>query len=139
MGGVGGGEGATQFADLLQRGIPKPELVRYVTTGVYSTLELLVRALEGSPASSFLLCLAQRCSGPASGSLSRLPPPEGMGSSCRPLPRAVHRLRAPTAGYLASTTKEESLRRASRPGEYLAGLDAEWEDHLTRWTDPSLR
>ena len=45
-----------QFTDLLQRGAPGPGPYSYLTTGVYSSFELMVRAHERSPASWYLLC-----------------------------------------------------------------------------------
>ena len=45
-----------QFADLLQRDVPGPGPASYLTTGVYSSFELMVRAHGRSPTSSFLLC-----------------------------------------------------------------------------------
>ena len=45
-----------QFADLLQRDVPGPGSATYMTTGVYSSFELMVRVHGRSPTSSFLLC-----------------------------------------------------------------------------------
>ena len=45
-----------QFADLLQRGAPGPGSDSYLTTGVYSSFALMVRAHGRSPTPSYLLC-----------------------------------------------------------------------------------
>ena len=45
-----------QFADLLQRGAPGPGSDSYLTTGICSPFELMVRAHGRSPTSSYLLC-----------------------------------------------------------------------------------
>ena len=45
-----------QFADLLQRGAPGPGSDSYLTTGAYSSFELMVRTHGRSPTSSYLLC-----------------------------------------------------------------------------------
>ena len=47
---------AAQFADLLQRDVPGPGPASYLTTGVYSSFEIMIRAHGRSPTSSFLLC-----------------------------------------------------------------------------------
>ena len=44
-----------QSADLLQRDVPGPGPASYLTTGIYSSCELMVRAHGRSPTSSFLL------------------------------------------------------------------------------------
>ena len=48
--------GAPQFAARVQRHISGLELASYVTTGIYGTFELMLRAHGRSPTSSFLLC-----------------------------------------------------------------------------------
>ena len=45
-----------QFADLLQRDVPGPGPASYLTTGVYSSFELMIHVHGRSPTSSFLLC-----------------------------------------------------------------------------------
>ena len=45
-----------QFAELLQRDVPGPGPASHLTTGVYNSFELIVRAHGRSPTSSFLLC-----------------------------------------------------------------------------------
>ena len=47
---------AIQFADLLQRGASGPGSDSFLTTGVYSSLELMVHTHGRSPTSSYLLC-----------------------------------------------------------------------------------
>ena len=45
-----------QFAELLQREVPRPGPASYLTTNIYSSFELMVNAHGRSPTSSFLLC-----------------------------------------------------------------------------------
>ena len=45
-----------QLADLFHRGVPGPGPACYLTAGVYSCFEVMVRAHGRSPISSFLLC-----------------------------------------------------------------------------------
>ena len=56
-----GGRGAalrstTQFGDLFQRDAPGPGSGSYLTTGVYNSFELMVRAHGRRSTSSYLLC-----------------------------------------------------------------------------------
>ena len=55
-----------------------------------------------------------------------------MASGCRPLPRAVRRI-----GILAQDIPLRLTNRRHYIGHhvqsYLAGLDGEWEERLTRW------
>ena len=57
-----------------------------------------------------------------------------MGNGCRPLPRAVHRVRDPTAGHLFRQPNRR-LYIGPQVQEYLAGVEVEWEERLKRWTD----
>ena len=47
---------ATQFANLLQRDVPRPGPTSYLTTGVYDSFKLMVHSQGRSPISSFLWC-----------------------------------------------------------------------------------
>ena len=63
-----------------------------------------------------LMLSVQRRSEPAFAGVSRFPPPKEMGSSSQPLTYAVHSVRDPTAGRLASVTESQALHWAARPG-----------------------
>ena len=117
-----------QFADLLQRDVPGPGSATYLTTGVYSSFELMVRVHGRSPTSSFLLC--------------------SLFSDALGLPRAAYldfphpsEWEEAVGRYRALFTQDILLRLTNRRldigphvEEYLVGLDAKWEELLTRWT-----
>ena len=102
-----------------------------MTTGVHSTFDLMVSALGRSPTSSFVLCslfsdaldLPQEAStSPLQGNGKRLPP-----TTVRCAPRTA-------SDPKTSSTPNRRLYIRPHVQEYLAGLDAEWEERLTRWT-----
>ena len=123
-----------QFADLLQREVPAPGPATYLTSGIYSSFELMVSVHGGSPTSSFLLC--------------------SLFSYALGLPRAVYldfprprkweeaagryRVLFTTFGIRSQDILLPLTNRRLYIGphiqEYLVGLDAEWEELLTRWT-----
>ena len=124
-----------QFADLLRREVSGPGPACYLTTGVYDSFELVARSQGRRATSSFLLC---------SLSSDALGLPQ---SVYLDFPRssewevAVGRYRALSAAF--GTRSQNVLlrltnRRLSYMGphvqEYLAGLDTDWEERLTRWT-----
>ena len=57
----------------------------------------------------------------------------GKGGGCQELPCDVHRLQDPSQDVLLRLTNRRLYIRTNVQ-EYLAGLDAEWEERLTRWT-----
>ena len=123
-----------QCADLLQRDVPGPGPASYLIPGVYNSFELMVRAQGRNSHSSSLLCsLSSDALGLPQGAYLDFRRPMEWGV-------AVGRYRALFAAFgirsrdiLLPLTNR---RRYFGPHvqEYLAGLDAEREEHLTRWT-----
>ena len=95
----------------------------------------MVRAHRRSPTSSFLLCsLLSDALG-----LPQLPPLEGMGNGCRPLPYSVRRVRDPvsccgyqTDGSTLGPTSKNNTWRASTPSRRSASQDVP-SGLKTRW------
>ena len=126
--------GALQFAARIQRNISGPESPSYVTTDIYGTFELMLCARGRSPTSSFLLCSLFSVA---------LDLPRGAHLDF-PRPRAWEaaavRYRALFAAY--ATEPHDILLRLPNQRlyigphvqEYLAGLDAQCEGRLIRWT-----
>lgn len=74
--------GALQFVELLEEGVPRPQLAGYVTRGSHNTFELKTRAQGSSPTSKFLFMFPVRHrSGPAFAGASRFPPLNGIGAA----------------------------------------------------------
>ena len=121
-----------QSADLLQRDVPGPGPASYLTAGVYSSFELMVCAHGRNPTSSFLLCSL------FSDVLGL--PQEGYLDS--PLSRewevAVDLYRTLFAAFgirsqdILLRLPNRRLYIGTQVQEYLAGLDVEWGEHLTR-------
>ena len=126
--------GGLQFAARVQRSIPGPEPASYVTTGIYSTFELMLRAMGGAQSRRSCCAPCTRCAGPASRGVPRSSPTEGMGSGGRPLPNAVRCIRRPTAGYSAPTSEPKALIRTSRPR--LSGRTPRRKRRTTNEVDP---
>ena len=125
---------AVQFADLIQRDVPGPGPASYLTTGVYSSFDLMVRAHRRRPTSSFLLCsLFSDAQGLPQGAYLDF-------SRSREWEVAVDRYRTLFVAF-GIRSQDILLRLPNRRlyigplvQEYWAGLDAEWEERLTRWT-----
>ena len=123
-----------QLADLLQRDVPGQGPASYLTAGVYSSFELMVRVHGRSPTSSFLLCsLFSDGLGLPRAAYVDFPRP-------REWEAAVGRYRALFTAF-GIRSQDVLLRLTNRRlyigpqvQECLAGLDAEWEELLTRWT-----
>ena len=121
-----------QFADLLQRDVPGPGPATYLTTGVYSSFQLMVRAHMRSLTSSFLLCsLFNDALGLPRAAFLDIP-------RTREWEEAVGRYRALFTAF-GIRSQDILLRLTDRRlcigphvQEYLVGLDAEWEELLTR-------
>ena len=120
--------------DPLQRDVPGPGPASYLTTGVYSSFELMIRAHGRSPTSSFLLCcLFSDALGLPQAAYLDFP-------RSREWEVAVDRYRTLFVAFgirsqdilLRLTNRRHYIRPHVQ--EYLAGLDAEWEERLTRWT-----
>ena len=123
-----------QFADLLQRGAPGSGSDSYLTTGVYSSFELMVGAHGRSPTSSYLLCsLLRDAQGLPQGVYLDLYRSREWGV-------AVGRYRTLLAAF--GIQAQDILLRLTNwrlyvgphVQSYLARLDGEWEERLTRWT-----
>ena len=125
---------ATQFANLLQRDVPRPGPTSYLTTGVYDSFKLMVHSQGRSPISSFLWC-------------SMFSDALGLPQAAYPdFPRSrewevgVDRYHALFAAF-GIQSQNVLLRLTnwwlyfrSHERKFSAGLDAEWEELLTRWT-----
>ena len=126
--------GTIQFADFLQRDVPGPGPASYLSTDVYSSFELMVRNQGRSPTSSFLLCsLFSDALGLPQAAYIDFP-------RSREWQVAVGRYRALFVAF-GIRPQDILLRLTNRRlyigphvQEYLVGLDAEWEERLTRWT-----
>ena len=126
--------GALQFAELLEEDGPRLVPASSVTTGSHQTFEHMVRTHGRSPTSLFLLCSVFR------------------DALC--LPRDAYLDFPRTRGWEAAAARYRVVfeacaiqpqdiflrlpnRRiciAPHVQEFLAGLDSEWEERLTRWT-----
>ena len=126
--------GALQFATNVQRHISRLESASYVTTGLYSTFELMLHAHGRGSTSSFLLC-SLFC--------DALDLPQGAYLDF-PRPRewemAAGRYRTLFAAYtiqpqdILLRLPNQIIYIALHVQQYLVGLDAECEERLTRWT-----
>ena len=125
--------GALQFAARVQRGIPGPAPVSYVTTGIYGTFELILCAHGGSPTSPFLLC-SLSCDSldvPQGAYLDFLRPREWEAAADRYRTLFVeYTIRA--QGILLRFLNQRLYIGPYVQG-YLVGLDAECAERLTRW------
>ena len=117
-----------QFADLLQRDVHGPGPANHLTTGVYSSFELMARAQGRSPTSSLLLCSL------ISGALGLSQAVYLDFHRSRGWEVTVGRYRALFAAF--GTRPQDILLRLTNGGvyvgphvqQYLAGLGAEWEE-----------
>ena len=121
-----------QFANLHQRDVPGPGLASRPTNGVYSSFELMVRAHRRGPTSSFLLCSS------LSNALG-LPQAVYLDSPrSRKWGVAVDRYRTLFVVFEVRSQdillpfSNRRLYMAPHVHDYLADLDAEWEECLTR-------
>ena len=131
---VGALRSTIQFADLLQRGAYGPGSDNYFTAGVYSSFELMVRAHGRSQTSLYLKCslFSEALGLPQGAYLDFL--------RSREWEVAAGRYRALFAAFRIQA--QDILLRlthwrlyiGSHVQPYLAGLDGEWEERLTRWT-----
>ena len=119
-----------QFADLLQRDFPGPGLAIYLRTSVYNLFKLMLRSQGRRPTSSFLLC------SPFSDGLG---PPQAahLHFTCSREWEVVvghYRIQFSAFGIRSQNIQLRLTNRRLYIGphvqEYLAGLDAEWEE---RW------
>ena len=118
------------FADLLLRDVPGPGPALRLTTGVFNSFELILRADGRSPTSSFLLCsLFSYALGLPQAACVEIP-------CSREREEAVGRYRTLFAAF-EIPPQDILLRLINRRldigphvQEYLAGLDAEWEGAL---------
>ena len=124
--------GALQFAELLEEDGPRLVPASYVTTGSHHTFEHMVRTHGRSPTSSFLLC-SLFCDALCLPRDAYLDFPR-----TREREAAAARYRVVFEAY-AIQPQDISLRLPSRRiyiaphvQEFLAGLDSEWEERLTR-------
>ena len=125
---------ALQLAARVGRHISGLELAGYVTTGTYGTFELMLRAHGRSPTSSFLLCsLFWDAMDLPQGAYLDFPRP-------RQWKTAAGRYRVLFAAYdiqpqdILLRNPNQILYIGPRVQEYLVGLDAEFEERLTRGT-----
>ena len=123
-----------QFADLLQRGAPGPGSDSYLTTGAYSSFELMVRTHGRSPTSSNPLCsMFSDALGLPHGAYLDFP-------RSREWEVAVGRYRVLFAAFgiqaqdILLRLRNRRLYTGPHVQSYLAGLDGEWEERVTRWT-----
>ena len=109
-----------------------PGLARYLTTGVYSLFELMVRVHGRSPTSSFLLSslFSDTLGVPQGAYIVFLRPMEWEAAAGRIRCSAAFGIR-PQDILLRFTNRRPYIGPDVQ--QYLASLDAEWEERLTRW------
>ena len=123
---------ALQFARLFQRGVLRPGPASYATTGVYSTFELMARAHGMSLKSSFLLCslFCDALSLPRGAYLDFPRPREWEAIAGRY--RALFAAHAIQPQDVVLRLPNGRLYIGPHLQEYLASLDAECKERLTR-------
>ena len=127
-------EGALQFAQLLEEDGPRLVPASYVKTGSHHTFERMVRTHVRSPTSSFLLsslfCDALCLPGDAYLDFPRTREWEAAAARYR----VVFEAYAIQPKYIFLRLHNRRIYIAPHAQEFLAGLDSEWEERLTRWT-----
>ena len=123
---------ALQFAPLCQRGVPGPGPARCATTGVYSTFERMVRHHGRSRTSSFLQCslFCDALSLPRGAYLEFPRPREWEAIAGRY--RALFAAHAIQPQDVVLRLPNGRLYIGPHLQEYLASLDAECKERLTR-------
>ena len=117
--------GALQFAELLEEDGPRLLPASYVTTGSHHTLEHMVRTHGRSPTFSFLLC-SLFCDALC------LPTREWEAATVRY--RVVFEAYAIQPQDIFLRLPNRRIYMVPHVQEFLAGIDSEWEERLTRWT-----
>ena len=126
--------GARQIAELLEEDAPLLVPASYVTTGSHHTFEHMVRTHGRSPTSSSLLCSLcyDALCLPRDAYLDFPRTREGeAAASCY---RVVFEAYAIQPQDIFLRLPNRRVYIAPHDQEFLAGLDSEWEERLTRWT-----